>query len=114
MDHRTIDQRSLALGRAVAAKLAEHPELIGRARATVERWLTTCSPRSREALEAWRDVLKDPTPQRAIALLTGTDERSIQLRQSNPFAGALPNAERNAIFRSFARRSAAAHDASPT
>jgi hypothetical protein len=112
MDHQMIDERSLALGRAVAAKLAEHPELIGRARATVERWLTTCSPRSRAALEAWREVLNDPAPDRAIALLTGTDERATQLRQSNPFAGALTTAERNAIFRAFAQRSRS-NDPSP-
>jgi hypothetical protein len=113
MDHRRIDERSLALGRAVAARLAKHPELIARARAAVERWLTTCSPRSREALEAWRDALGDPTPDRVVALLTGTDERATQLRQSNPFAGALPNSERNAIFRAFAREGAT-HDPAST
>jgi hypothetical protein len=36
-----------------------------------------------------------------IALLTGKDKRAVRLRQSNPFAGALPQKVRNEIFLRF-------------
>lgn len=98
--HRLIDERSLAFGRAIAARLPGHPELIGRARQTLVRWLATCSPRSRRPLGEWLAVLDGP-PAGVVALLTGDDERATRLRQSNPFAGALSTPERLAILRQF-------------
>ena len=98
--HRLIDERSLAFGRAIAARLAQRPELIERARATLVRWLATCSPGARPALEEWLAVLDGPADE-VFALLTGTDERAVRLRQSNPFAGVLPPPERTAILRQF-------------
>ena len=68
--------------------------------ANVARWLTTCSPRGRGTLLEWDAALQDGAA--ALALLTGTDERAVRLRQSNPFAGVLTNAERNAILLAFA------------
>jgi hypothetical protein len=101
MDHRLIDQRSLAFGRAIADKLVEHPEVYTtQAKSTIARWLTNCSPRLRPVLQEWQSVLSGPVDG-VIALLTGTDERSTRLRQSNPFAGALSNHERNTIIRQF-------------
>lgn len=58
--HRVIDARSLALGRAIAAHLKENPDFVGRARATVERWMKTCSMGTRPALEEWREALDGP------------------------------------------------------
>jgi hypothetical protein len=99
-DHRRIDERSLAFGRAIAARLPAHPELIDRARATLAHWLTTCSPRSRSTLQEGAAALDGPIDG-IIALLTGADERAARLRQSNPFAGLLSQQERNAILRQF-------------
>jgi hypothetical protein len=99
-DHRAIDQRSLVLAQAVADRLLQQPELVVRARATVARWLMTCSPRVRPTLNEWDQVLTGSIGG-VISLLTGTDERSRRLRQSNPFAGALPQEERLAILRRF-------------
>jgi hypothetical protein len=100
MDHEQIDGRSLAFGRAIAARIALRPELISQARETVARWLETCSPRSRSALQEWLAALDGPVAG-VIDLLTSNDERSIRLRQSNPFAGVLPQQERNAILLQF-------------
>lgn len=105
--HRHIDDRSLWFGRAIAARLADDPSLVEKARATLERWWVTSSPGVRPALEEWRQALDGP-PQAIIALLTGTDERATRLRQSNPFAGVLTPQERNAIIRRFQP-----HDATP-
>ena len=99
-DHQTIDRRSLAFGQALAARVRADPALVDAARATLARWMSTCSPRARPALEEWEAVLTGPLDG-VIALLTGTDERATRLRQSNPFAGLLPNEERLSIIRRF-------------
>jgi hypothetical protein len=99
-DHRNIDARSLAFGRAIADRLITHPELIDQARHTLKRWMATCSSRSKGTLEEWRSVLDGPVEE-VVALLTDAGERATRLRQSNPFAGLLPEAERNEILRQF-------------
>jgi hypothetical protein len=99
-DHRLIDARSLAFGRAIAAKLTERPELVEHARRNIARWLKTCSQGVRPTLDEWLTVLDGP-PEGVVALLTGTDERATRLRQSNPFAGVLSQQERLAILRRF-------------
>lgn len=99
-DHRDIDKRSLAFGRAIAARLQEHPEFVVRARLTILRWMETCSPRSQLALEEWLAALDGPI-EGVLALLTSPDERATRLRQSNPFTGVLSSPERNQILREF-------------
>jgi hypothetical protein len=108
-DHRLIDERSLAFCRLIATKVDANPALMDTARANVQRWLATCSPGVRPALLEWQAALEQPS-HATMALLLGTNERSVRLRQSNPFAGVLTPAERNAILCEFqARESAAAH-----
>lgn len=99
--HASIDQRSLALGRAVARRLRDDPSQVMRARATIARWLGTCSPRVRPALLEWDAVLQRPVAE-VLDVLTGASERAVRLRQSNPFAGVLPPRERAAILKEFA------------
>jgi hypothetical protein len=103
-------ERSLAFGRAIAEKLQSHPEFIDRARQTLQRWMITASPRVRPTLQEWLTILNGEFTD-VIAVLTGTDQRSTRLRQSNPFTGVLSNSERNAILRRYHRLSQ--HD-SPT
>lgn len=98
--HLLINQRSRAFGRAIANRIADHPELIQQARVTLVRWMKTCSPRSHSTLKEWLEALDGPV-EGVIVLLTSTDERATRLRQSNPFAGLLPPQERNAIIRQF-------------
>ena len=107
-DHRLIDERSRAFGRVIAEKLRHHPELVDLAKTNIRRWLATSSANSRPALEEWMTVLNGPVEQ-VRALLVGDDERSKRLRQSNPFAGALSQQERNAILMRYQ-----AYDASRT
>jgi hypothetical protein len=107
MDHRRIDERSLAFGRAIAAHLMARPELIEHARGNLERWLKTGSEATRPALLEWRAALDGPLDG-VVSLLTGTADRSRRLRQSNPFAGVLTQQERNSILLAFG-----AHDESP-
>ena len=102
-NHRLIDERSLALGKAVAERLRREPDLVRLAQANIERWSKTCSPRGRSTLEEWAAVLGGPIEE-TIALLIGDDERAVRLRQSNPFAGALPQKVRNEILLQFQAR----------
>jgi len=98
--HDLIDRRSLAFGQAIAARLVADPSILEHARANIKRWLETCSPGVRPALLEWIAALDSGT-ESVLALLTSTDERAIRLRQSNPFAGVLPQSERNEILLRF-------------
>jgi hypothetical protein len=107
-DHRLIDERSLAFSRLVADKLRADPALIEHARCNLERWLGSCSERSRPALLEWRELLDAPLSE-VLSFLTSHEERAVRLRQSSPFAGMLTSEERFAILREFqARESRAA------
>ncbi len=104
-DHRLIDERSLALAQAIAQRVRTNPALVEMARNNLDRWSRTCSPRAKATLQEWRDVLDGPIDG-VIALLIGEDERAVRLRQSNPFAGALPQAVRNEILLRYQARHA--------
>lgn len=104
IDPRLIDDRRLAFGRSLASRLIADPLLIVRARETASRWLTLCPPSRQPELREWLTVLDGPIDA-VIALLTQSDERSVRLRRSNPFAGVLDTQERNAIIRQFHRAS---------
>ncbi|HSI34515.1 MAG: hypothetical protein ACAI43_21100 [Phycisphaerae bacterium] len=99
-NHVTIDRRSLAFGRALAARVSADPSLIDQARATLARWTATASPRVLPTLNEWAAVLDGPVAG-VLAILTGDDERATRLRQSNPFAGLLPAEQRTAILLQF-------------
>jgi hypothetical protein len=102
-----IDERSLALAQAIAEQLRLDPGLVALARANLERWSKTCSPRGTSTLQEWSVILEGPLDA-IIAVLCGADERAVRLRQSNPFAGALPQKVRNEILLRFEARDKAA------
>jgi hypothetical protein len=93
--HEWIDQRSLALHEAVAARLEADPTLLDVARANLQRWLVTTP---RPALLEWQQLLDvTPLPQ-LLTLLRSTGDRAARLRQSSPFAGLLTPEERQSIL----------------
>lgn len=100
MNHELRDTVSLAFDRLAAERIAADPALIDRARATLTRWLATCSPRVRPVLIEWQTILDGPR-ESLLALLVATDERATRLRQSSPFAGIFSPAERSAILKQF-------------
>jgi type II secretory pathway component PulL len=93
--HEWIDQRSLALHEAVAAKLEAQPALIRVARANLERWLRGTET---AALLEWRRLLDVLSMPDLLALLCSPGEDAARLRQSSPFAGVLSPRERQAIL----------------
>lgn len=77
--------------------------MVEMARANLVRWMGTASPGAKPALAEWMRILDD-SPQVLFDALTGTDEKSVRLRQSSPFCGVLTSAERLEIIREFQER----------
>lgn len=94
--HRTAERRSLAYHRAIAARLADAPELVAAAQVRVASWTPEqLAPRWRAA---WLGLLEGPLESLLHAIVEDS-ERMRDLRQVSPFAGALDARERWAIWR---------------
>lgn len=96
--HQLIDERSRALGCAVAEQLRLQPALVEVAKQNIAAWLKSSSPSVRPVLEEWESVLGGSTAQ-VIELLSSDSPRAVRMRQSNPFAGVLPSGERTEILK---------------
>jgi hypothetical protein len=99
--HEWINQRSLALDEAVAAKLCAQPELLEVANANLARWAEQRGGKLPLALLERKDILNTWSLEQTLAELTNHIEKARRRRQSSPFSGILSPAERNAIFRQF-------------
>ncbi len=95
--HRLSEERSIAYHRAIAARLEEDPTLLARARARVRAWLAAPGGAPHYA-RAWDEILARPLVEIA-AFLVDPGEHARELRQSTPFAGALPPRERWRLWR---------------
>lgn len=88
---RPEQRRSLWIGRAMAGKVAQDPAgALALGRENLER-LRSVHRRSGPWLDAWAAILDDPDA--VMAVLCGTDERSVELRSNGPFAGLLGEEE---------------------
>ena len=97
--HCDIDERSLALARAIAVKIDDDASKQGLSTAveTCARWLSlTDSPACRE----WQEILARPWTEIRRVLLDESEEGR-RLRQSSPFCGILTPQERWSIYDSF-------------
>ncbi len=98
-DPRSLDARSLAMHQSIAAKLRQQPALLGRARATIDRWQAQgAGGAARPYLEAWRHLI-DQGLDATLAAVTDPGERGNAMRQASPFTGILDNRERWALLR---------------
>ena|SRR5437879_6463641 len=102
--HEWIDQRSLALDRAVLEKLRTEPALLAKALATLEGWMQHRGETVPAVWQEWHGILTRRPLERIAELLAGTDETARRLRQSSPFCGILTPAERLAIFKDYESR----------
>ena len=96
-------EKSLWLHRAILGQLMLDPEtVVEHARRNIATWL----PEHRKDgmsvryLHSWQDIVDDGI-EAVVTVLTGTDERSRELRQNSPFAGVLTDDERRQVLRSF-------------
>lgn len=98
--HQRIDQRSLALHRAIADKLRADPSLLTIASDNLDRW-SRQNGRSQPYWDAWREILKRPLNE-VLSLMVEESEKMTAMRQATPFAGILTPKERWAIYDRFA------------
>jgi hypothetical protein len=98
--HQRIDQRSLAMHQAIAAKLRADPTLLEIARDNLDRW-SLAKGGSQPYWDAWREILTRPLEE-VLALMVEDSERMTAMRQASPFAGVLTPRERWAIYERFA------------
>ena len=95
------DRRSIALHRAIAARLREDPERVVRQARRNLKAMVAQSPTVLPLLREWR-VLLDRPMEALVPLLTNPDEWARELRHVTPFAGVLSAEERAEIYRAFA------------
>lgn len=95
--HRLSEERSLALHRAVAERIASDPSVLERARERVRKWIVSGGVH-RYYAEAWDEVLSRPLDE-IRSFLSEDSERARALRQSTPFAGAIDPRTRWRIWR---------------
>ena len=97
--HQLIDDRSLALARAIVERIDADTKRRGleHARAVCERW---CGMHETPDIHAWRDILTRDWPDVRRVLLDES-EYGQRLRQSSPFCGILSPQERWRIWREF-------------
>jgi hypothetical protein len=95
--HKQVDERSLAMARAIVAKIDQDPARAGltKARATCTRWY---QERPLPAVKEWLEILGRPWEQVREVLLDESEEGQ-RLRQSDPFCGILTPRERWEIYR---------------
>jgi excisionase family DNA binding protein len=88
---RPEQRRSLWIGRAMAGRIARDPAAaLALGRENLER-LRSVHRRSGPWLDAWAAILDDPDA--VMAVLTGTDAASVELRANAPFGGLLGDEE---------------------
>jgi hypothetical protein len=102
--HEWIDQRSLALDKAIAAMIRDKPELLDRAKITLNRWIKLKEPEIPRALWEWQNILNQSTLEEILSFITEDSEKARQLRQSSPFCGILPQNVRLAILKYYETR----------
>ncbi len=100
MDHRAIEERSLRMARAIAARIDADPQRRGldQARAVCQRWARQATT---PAVREWAQILRQPWPEVRSVLLDPSEEGR-RLRQSDPFCGVLTPRERWSIYKEFA------------
>lgn len=96
--HQDIRDMSLALHRAVAAKLRRQPELLATAKETLGRW-RAMEPQSAadRYLDAWGTLLEAGL-QPTLAMLVEETEWAADLRQCSPFTRVLSQEERAEVL----------------
>jgi hypothetical protein len=99
MPHDRLEKRSIALHRAIAAKLRLHPELLAIAEENLNRWGEMRS-RSQPYWDTWRGILALPLEE-ILSIIVEDTPRMVELRQSSPFAGILEPKERWHVYDTF-------------
>jgi hypothetical protein len=103
-DHIRIEERSIALHRAVAERIRGNPKLMEEAIINLQRYLKQSSSDSRKPvspLVEWQELLENQSLEEILDFMVSDSERARRLRQSSPFAGILSPQERWRIYEAY-------------
>jgi hypothetical protein len=103
-DHIRIEERSIALHRAVAERIRGNPKLMEEAIINLQRYLKQSLSDSRKPicpLVEWQELLENQPLKEILDFMVSDSERAIRLRQSSPFAGILTPQERWRIYEAY-------------
>lgn len=90
VNHESIDAISLELGRRIAERLLQQPDLLRVAHENLDRWTLLNADASTllRCYAEWQEILHRSLEE-ICALLSSDTEESRRLRQNSPFAGVL-------------------------
>jgi hypothetical protein len=103
-DHIRIEERSIALHRAVAERIRSNPGLVEKARENLQRYLEQAAQKGAVppgSLFEWQDILKNRPLEEVLEFMISTSEKARRLRQSSPFGGILTPQERWKIYEAY-------------
>jgi hypothetical protein len=103
-DHIRIEERSIALHRAIADRIRTNPRLMEKARENLQKYLDQFAQENRplpKSLSEWQDILTNRTREAVLEFLVSSGETAGRLRQSSPFAGILTPKERWKIYEAY-------------
>ena len=103
-DHIRIEERSIALHRAVAERIRGNPKLMEVAIINLQRYLKLSFSDSRKPvspLVEWQELLENQSLEEILDFMVSDSERARRLRQSSPFAGILTPQERWRIYETY-------------
>jgi hypothetical protein len=81
--------------------LQQKPELLGKAKTTLARWIQQREPDVPAVLGEWQNILETWPLEKILELLRSPEEDARRLRQSSPFCGFLTPEKRLAIFKEY-------------
>jgi hypothetical protein len=103
-DHIRIEERSIALHRAVAERIRGNPKLMEEAIINLQRYLKQSLSDSRKPicpLVEWQELLENQSLEEILDFMVSDSERAKRLRQSSPFSGILTPQERWRIYEAY-------------
>ena len=103
-DHIRIEERSIALHRAVADRIRENQGLMKEAVNNLNRFIQQFLSEKRKpvtALLEWQELLENQSLEEVLDFMVSDSERARRLRQSSPFAGILTPRERWRIYEAY-------------
>ena len=103
MDHKRLEEQSLAFHREIAQRIRKNPGLLSRVRDRLVRDIRSgrFSERLTDVMQEWLDLLNESSLGQILALLVGEGENARRLRQSTPFAAILTQEERCRIVKEY-------------
>jgi len=103
-DHIRIEERSIALHRAVADRIRKNHKLIREAEKNLQRYLQQSFAEGKtptRSLLEWQELLEDKSLEEILEFIVSDSERARRMRQSSPFAGILSPQERWRIYEAY-------------